>query len=163
MIKDQMNKIYKDIDPDKIPWNIETPPEILQTLTRNNILRPCKLIELGCGAGNYVIYFSKIGFDATGVDISENAIEIARKSVLNAGIKCNFVVADVLGDMSEIKDKYDFAYDWELLHHISPDNREKYVNNVYRLLNPEGRYLSVCFSEDSVQFGGAGKYRRTPT
>jgi len=162
MIKDQMNKIYKDMAPDKIPWNMETPPEILQSLTRNHILRPCKLIELGCGAGNYVIYFSKTGFDATGVDISENAIEMARKSALKTGAKCKFIVADVLGDMSEIKDQYDFAYDWELLHHIFPADRERYVDNVYRLLNPEGRYLSVCFSEESAQFGGAWKYRKTP-
>jgi SAM-dependent methyltransferase len=162
MIKEQMEKIYRDIDPDKIPWNIETPPEILTGLTSKNIIRPCKAIELGCGAGNYVIYFSKIGFDATGVDISENAIEIAKKSALKAGVTCKFIVADLLGDLSEINEKYDFAYDWELLHHIFPDHREKYVNNVCRLLNPKGRYLSVCFSEDSPQFGGTGKYRSTP-
>ncbi len=38
----------------------------------------------------------------------------------------------------------------------------KYINNVHRLLNPEGMYLSVCFSEKSPQFGGVGKYRKTP-
>ncbi len=31
-----------------------------------------------------------------------------------------------------------------------------------RLLNPAGHYLSVFFSEDSPQFGGKGKYRKTP-
>jgi hypothetical protein len=36
------------------------------------------------------------------------------------------------------------------------------VNNVHRLLRVDGRYLSVCFSEDSPQFGGSGKYRKTP-
>ena len=57
---------------------------------------------------------------------------------------------------------FDFAYDWELLHHIFPEDREKYINNVDRLLNPDGRYLSVCFSEGSPGFGGSGKYRKTP-
>jgi len=77
-------------------------------------------------------------------------------------VKCTFVVADVLGDLTEIADKFDFAYDWELLHHIFPEAREKYIENVWRLLNPKGRYLSVCFSEESDQFGGVGKYRKTP-
>ena len=161
MIKEQMEKIYRDIDPDKIPWNIKTPPEILTGLTSKNIIMPCKVIELGCGTGNYVIYFSKLGFEATGVDISKSAIKIAIKSASNANVTCKFIVADVLGDLSENNEKYDFAYDWELLHHIFPGNREKYVNNVHKLLNPKGRYLSVCFSEDSPQFGGAGKYRST--
>ena len=162
MIKDQMEKIYREMSPDDIPWNIETPPEILQALITKNVLRPCRVIELGCGAGNYVIYFAKNGFDATGVDISENAIGMARKSALRKGIKCIFIVADVLGDISEIIDEFDFAYDWELLHHIFPDDRDKYIGNVCRLLKPRGQYLSVSFSETSKQFGGMGKYRKTP-
>jgi SAM-dependent methyltransferase len=57
---------------------------------------------------------------------------------------------------------FDFAYDWELLHHIFPEQRRKYVENVAGLLNPKGHYLSVCFSERDPQFGGSGKYRETP-
>ncbi len=162
MIKDQMEKIYRSIPLDKIPWNIETPPDILQNIVKTEKIKPCKVIELGCGTGNYVIYLSSKGFDATGVDISKTAIEIATNSASKKGINCNFISSDVLGDMTEVQDTFDFAYDWELLHHIFPQDREKYINNVHRLLNPEGMYLSVCFSEKSPQFGGVGKYRKTP-
>ena len=162
MIKDQMEKIYRSIPLDKIPWNIETPPDILQNIVKTEKIKPCKVIELGCGTGNYVIYLSSKGFDATGVDISKTAIEIAINSTSKKGINCNFISSDVLGDMAEVQDTFDFAYDWELLHHIFPQDREKYINNVHRLLNLEGMYLSVCFSEKSPQFGGAGKYRKTP-
>jgi len=162
MIKDQMEKIYRSIPLDKIPWNIETPPDILQNIVKTEKIKPCKVIELGCGTGNYVIYLSSKGFDVTGVDISKTAIEIAINSASKKGINCNFISSDVLGDMAEVQDTFDFAYDWELLHHIFSQDREKYINNVHRLLNPEGMYLSVCFSEKSPQFGGAGKYRKTP-
>jgi len=162
MIKEQMERIYRDIPLDTIPWNRTIPPEILVTAVTANITRACKVIEMGCGAGNYVIYFSKSGYDCAGMDISENAIRIARKLSLTAGAKCKFFVADATGDLSECNSTFDFVYDWELLHHIFPEDREKYLNNVDRLLNPDGRYLSVCFSEDSPQFGGSGKYRKTP-
>ncbi len=162
MIKDQMEKIYRSIPLDKIPWNIETPPDILQNIVKTEKIKPCKVIELGCGTGNYVIYLSSKGFDASGVDISKTAIEIATNSASKKGINCNFISSDVLGDMTEVQETFDFAYDWELLHHIFPQDREKYINNVHRLLNPEGMYLSVCFSEKSPQFGGVGKYRKTP-
>lgn len=157
-----MEKIYRSIPLDKIPWNIETPPDILQNIVKTEKIKPCKVIELGCGTGNYVIYLSSKGFDVTGVDISKTAIEIAINSASKKGINCNFISSDVLGDMAEVQDTFDFAYDWELLHHIFSQDREKYINNVHRLLNPEGMYLSVCFSEKSPQFGGAGKYRKTP-
>ena len=162
MIKEQMNKIYSNKDLNNIPWNIETFPSILQDLVRSKILSPCKIIELGCGVGNYIRYFSKMGFNATGVDISDKAIDIARILAQKAGVKCEFIEVDVLGNMSDIKSKYDFAYDWELLHHIFPEDRNKYIENVHRLLTIQGRYMSVCFSEANTQFGGVGKYRKTP-
>jgi SAM-dependent methyltransferase len=162
MIKEQMDKIYRDIPIDKIPWNIITPPEILKMAITANGPDQCKIIELGCGAGNYVIYFSTLGYFLTGVDISENAIEIARKSALNAGVKCDFYVADVTEPIPGFHEMFCFAYDWELLHHIYPEDRDRYLHNVTNLLTKNGRYLSVCFSEDSPQFGGTGKYRKTP-
>jgi len=58
MIKDQMEKIYKSIPPEKIPWNMESPPDILRALVQTKKISPCKVIELGCGTGNYVIYLS---------------------------------------------------------------------------------------------------------
>jgi len=54
-------------------------------------------------------------------------------------MNCNFISSDGLGDMAEIQDTFDFAYAWELLHHIFPKDRETYIHNVHRLLNPEGR------------------------
>lgn len=162
MLKDQMEKIYKDLSPNEIPWNIESPPDILKSIVTGGIVKPCKAIDLGCGTGNYSMYLASQGFDVTGIDISPTAIELARNSAIQRGIKCSFMVADVLGGMNEVFDKFDFAFDWELLHHIFPSDREKYINNVCHLLNPGGRYLSICFSEENTQFGGKGKYRNTP-
>lgn len=162
MIKEQMNRIYGSMDLADIPWNVETPPDVFHDLIKSGKLSPCKIIELGCGVGNYVRYLAGKGFDATGVDISEKAIEIARELAEKAGVTCKFLAADVLGDLSEITSKYDFVYDWELLHHIFPEDRNEYTENVRKLLKPEGRYMSVCFSEESAQFGGSGKYRKTP-
>ncbi len=162
MLKDRMDRIYADLPADSIPWNRESPPAILRALVESGTIAPCRAIEFGCGAGNYVIYLAGRGFDATGVDLSSVAIGMATHSASRKGVSCRFVAADVLGDLPELSGPFDFAYDWELLHHIFPPDRERYVANVFRLLRPGGRYLSVCFSENSPQFGGAGKYRGTP-
>ena len=57
---------------------------------------------------------------------------------------------------------FDFAYDWDVLHHVFPEHRTTYLENVHRLLQPGGKYLSVCFHETDPAFGGQGKYRDTP-
>ena len=157
-----MDEIYSTIPLAKIPWNMETPPEILVTFIDTQFKKPCKIIELGCGTGNYVIYLTEKGFDVAGVDISQKAIDIAKNSAKEKSVNGKFIVADVLGDLSKITENFDLVYDWELLHHIFPEDREQYFENVKRLLKPSGLYLSVSFSEKSPQFGVEEKYRKTP-
>ncbi|MDD1662224.1 MAG: class I SAM-dependent methyltransferase [Methanomicrobiales archaeon] len=156
-----IDEIYRRMPLDRIPWNIETPPDALVDLVTSGKVKPCRTIDLGCGAGNYAIYLAGMGFDVTGVDGSPTAIEIAKEKAEEKGIRCNFIVADLLGDLHEVDGTFDFAYDWEVLHHIFPDDREPYMKNVHKILNPGAKYLSVCFSDEDLQFGGTGKFRKT--
>jgi len=162
MIKDQMENIYTNLSPDEIPWNMGTPPDLLRDLVESGRVTPCKTVDLGCGTGSYAIFLAGLGFDVTGIDISPTAIEMAKKSAAQKGVPCRFIASDVLGEMNDFRDRFDFAYDWQVLHHIFPEDRETYISNVVRLLHAGGGYLSVCFSEESTQFGGVGKYRKTP-
>ena len=162
-VKEQMDKIYSGLLLllDDIPWNQPEPAAALVELVESGRVSPCKTIDLGCGIGNYAIYLAGQGFDVTGVDISPKAIEIAKENSRKKGVWCNFIVTDLLGDLGQINKTFDFACGWELLHHIFPGQRKRYVKNVNRLLNPKANYLSVCFSEKDRQFGGKGKYRKT--
>lgn len=157
----RMDEIYINMPLDEIPWNMEAPPQLLVELVDTGKVKPCRAIDLGCGAGNYAIYLAERGFDVTGVDISPTAIEIARKNADKKALKCDFFVADVVEELNKLNLTWDFAYDWGFLHHILPEQRQKYVEGVYRILNPSCKYLSVCFSEKDAGFGGSGKYRKT--
>jgi 2-polyprenyl-3-methyl-5-hydroxy-6-metoxy-1,4-benzoquinol methylase len=162
MKQTETDEIYSSIPLNEIPWNIENPPDALLQLIESGKVKPCSVIDLGCGAGNYAVYLAGKGFTVTGVDISETAIKFAQKNAKDKNVSCDFLRADVLGDLGkEVNKTFDFAYDWELLHHIYPENRNKYLENVQCLINPGGRYLSVCFNEKDTQFGGSGKYRKT--
>lgn len=157
----EMDRIYRDMPIAEIPWNIETPPDALVGLVESGKVRPSKAVDLGCGAGNYAIYLAGMGFDVTAFDIAESAIRIAKENARKRGVECDFIVADVLDDRDEFNEAFDFAYDWELLHHIYPEDRKRYVKNVHKMLKASGKYLSVCFSEKDPHFGGSGKYRET--
>lgn len=156
-----VDEIYQKVPLDKIPWNSETAPDALVELVQSGKVRPCKTIDLGCGAGNYAIYLAGKGFEVTGVDSSPSAIKIATENAQKKGFRCRFIVADLLGDLHKVKETFDFGYDWEVLHHIFPEDRENYIKNVYNVLKPGALYFSVCFSEEDPQFGDAGKFRKT--
>jgi SAM-dependent methyltransferase len=159
--RDELDRLYRTRNLGDIPWDREAPPHALVELVEKNIVKPCKTIDLGCGTGNHALYLAGRGFDVTGIDFAPSAIEKAEEKARAAGIRCRFLPADVLGDLVEITETFEFAYGWQLLHHVYPEHRQQYVRNVGRLLVPGGRHLSVCFSEDDPCFGGEGKYRTT--
>lgn len=156
-----MDDVYRNIPAEDIPWNIARPPVPLVVLVERGTVAPCRAIEFGCGIGNYAIYLAAQGFEVTGVDISPAAVELARRNALERGVQCRFVVADMIADPPELGDSFAFGYDWEVLHHIAFEDRERYARNVSSLLRPGALYLTVCFSERSSQFGGEGKVRET--
>jgi SAM-dependent methyltransferase len=162
-IKKQMDGIYEQLSLDEIPWNMERPPELLVELVASGWVLPGDAVDLGCGAGNYAVWLAAHGFEVTGFDISPEALALAQKLAEKQGVSCRFLACDLTGEVEGLDLCFDFAFDWEVLHHVFPVDRERYVSNVHRILRPGGRYLSVCFSEDDVaEFGGDGKYFETP-
>lgn len=161
-LNEQMEQIYRDILPENIPWNLTKPPTLLVQAVESGRIKPCKAVDLGCGAGNYAVWMAKQGFEMTGIDFSREAIKLAESLAAREGVSCNFMVADLLGDIKEFQSSFDFAYDWELLHHIFPEDRPQYIKNVHSIMRPKGIYFSACFSEKDPEFGGEGKYRKTP-
>jgi 2-polyprenyl-3-methyl-5-hydroxy-6-metoxy-1,4-benzoquinol methylase len=163
-IKAQMDGIYGTMAPEAIPWNKPDPPAMLVEMVETRVLAPCDAVDLGCGAGNCAVWLASRGFRVTGIDVSPVAIEMAARMTASRGVSCRFLQGDLTARTSDdLAGAFDFAYDWEVLHHVFPADRPIYVANVHRLLRPGGRYLSVCFSEaDAPAFGSEGKWCRTP-
>ncbi|TKG93775.1 class I SAM-dependent methyltransferase [Puteibacter caeruleilacunae] len=159
-----LEHIYKHLNIKDIPWVKTTPPKVLKSLIKDGVIAPCKTIDLGCGAGYYSIYMAKKGFEVTGVDSSETAIQIARENTKRFQLPCQFEVLDLMNSyaVKDYRNRFDFGMEWQVLHQIFPEHRAQYIANVNRLLNPDAYYLAVCFSEENKNFGGEGKYRKTP-
>lgn len=154
--KEILEKVYEK--PGAV-WTESKPPKELVELIETGKIKPCKVIDIGCGEGLYSIYLAKKGFDVTGVDISENAIRYAKENAEEAGVKINFIVMNVL-NLDRLNDKFDFIFEWALLHHIIPAQREKYIENVSKILKENGKYLSICFNNKNPDFGAKGKNLR---
>ena len=161
-LKDKMEQIYGTAPVDKIPWNIKQPPRQLVELVESGKIAPCLTVDLGCGTGNYAIWLARKGFHVTGIDISEKAVDLARKLAEQEEVECMFRVGNLTDTDFTVDNEYEFAYDWEVLHHVFPEDRYTYIQNVSRLLHKGAKYFSVCFNEQDPDFGGKGKYRKTP-
>jgi SAM-dependent methyltransferase len=161
-LKEKMQEIYSTSAPDNIPWNIQKPPTQLVELIDSGKISPCSVIDLGCGTGNYSLWLAKKGFQVTGIDFSEKAVELASIQAERENVNCKFIVGDLTDSYFKSNSKFSFAYDWEVLHHVFPEDRGTYFQNVVGMLDKGGAYFSICFSEKDPDFGGVGKFRKTP-
>ena len=161
-LQDQMDRIYGSAPLERIPWNLADPPDLMVELVDGGRVRPCRAVDVGCGAGNYAVWLASRGFEVTGIDFSPRAIDLARRLAQEKGVDCEFQVGDLVSPDFDPGLAFQFAYDWEVLHHVFPEERGIYLENIGKILEPGGLYLSVCFSEEDPAFGGEGKYRQTP-
>ncbi len=149
-------EMFEEIYEEGAVWTESEPPKELVKLIESEKIKPCKVLDVGCGEGFYAIYLASKGFDVTGIDISENAIKLAKGNAAKHNVKIKFMSLDV-ADLDEINNKFDFVLEWAILHHIPPEQRNKYLENIKRILNEKGKYLSICFNNQNPDFGAKGK------
>ncbi|PNF38446.1 hypothetical protein B7P43_G04017 [Cryptotermes secundus] len=104
------------------------------------------IIDLGCGNGMLLVELAREGFiNLTGVDYSQNAIDLAESIMKMQNLTIRYEVRDILSiDDTVMSREYAVAldkgtYDAVSLHpEDSKEKREKYILNVWKLLKPQG-------------------------
>jgi len=57
--------------------------------------KPGRALDVGMGQGRNSLFLARLGWDVTGVDISDKAIDLAQQEPTRLGLKINCVVADI--------------------------------------------------------------------
>lgn len=145
------NKLYAEMNVEDMHWYLpELDPDLKDALDEYQI-RSGSFLDLGTGPGTQAIELSKMGFDVTGIDISENAINKAR--ILNGSVK--FIQDDILN--SHLHQQFDFIFDRGCFHIIDENKRSIYLVEVVKLLNKNGMIFLKCFSDKNT-FTGFGPH-----
>lgn len=115
--------------------------ELVATLAVRGLAKPGeKALDIGCGGGWESIFLAQCGYQVTGVDISNNAIALAKKRAEEAGVKVDFRQGNALTLPVE-DESIDFANDRGCFHVLSVEDREAYVKEVQRVLKPGATLL----------------------
>ena len=114
-----------------------------------------KVLDIGCGNGWISIRAAKEGHEVWGIDSSETAIGEAKEASKKAGVdeSTHFQLGDALNLPYE-DSFFGALIDRGLLHHILPENRPIYFQNILRVLKPQSLiYLSVFSTKNPVGIG----------
>ena len=120
------------------PWDTGvSPPELMAFIESRP---PGRALDLGCGTGTNAITLARRGWQVSGVDFIGRAIRQARRKARQAGVQVDFHVGDV-ARLERISGPFDLILDIGCFHSLTEAGRRDYVNNLDRLLAPEGTYL----------------------
>lgn len=132
---------YKETDVKTMPWYEKNLDHDIENEIKSHNYSTGNFLDLGTGPGTQALQLSKYNFKVTGTDISQNAIEKAKK----LSDKINFLADDILN--SKLPDKsFDFILDRGIFHIFDPSQRSQYVQQVKRILNDDGILFLKCMS-----------------
>ena len=111
--------------------------------------RQKKVLDLGCGVGVDLARFAKAGAQAIGVDISERAINLAKKNFDYQELQAELLVMD--GEHLNFEDDtFDFIYAHGILPYTMDEGQ--LVREIHRVLKPGGEALLQAYHKHSWMY-----------
>ena len=107
------------------------------------------MLEVGCGLGTDGAQFANAGADYTGIDLTQAAVDLAKRRFELFDLPGTFRVADAEGlDFPDAS--FDLVYSHGVLHH-TPDTAEA-IREIHRVLRPGGRAVVMLYHRDSYNY-----------
>lgn len=127
---------------------VKTSNWILETQNEKGKLN---ILDLGCGPGLYTEIFAEKGHNVTGVDISKNSIDYARRSAKDKRLNINYINANYL-EINIEPNKYDLiVLIYTDLGVLIPNERENLLKMIYRALKKGGTFIFDVLKDKDIE------------
>ena len=104
------------------------------------------VLEVGCGAGIDLVRFAREGATVTGIDLSKNAIDLARKNFEQSQQKADLLVMN--GECMQFADNtFDVVYAHGVLQYTA--DPRKMIGELHRVLKPGGTAIMMVYNKYS--------------
>ncbi|MCB1186148.1 class I SAM-dependent methyltransferase [bacterium] len=105
-----------------------------------------RVLDLGCGTGLEACAMAGLGWIASGIDISETAVSMARERSAALGLELDWRVGSVL-ELPWDDDSFELLTDRGCLHLIPHSKWRRYAAEAHRVLRPASRLLLRACSD----------------
>jgi ubiquinone/menaquinone biosynthesis C-methylase UbiE len=107
------------------------------------------LLEIGCGMGTDLLQLARRDLQVTGIDLTEEGINLARQRFELYDLPAELKVDDA-ENLSFADNTFDVVYSFGVLHH-TPDT-QKSIDEVHRVLKPGGLAVIMLYHRKSYNY-----------
>ena len=116
---------------------------VVDFIKEHNVRSAC---EFGCGEGRNAIYLAKNNVDTEAYDLSEIAIENAKRNAKESNAEKALFKAGNIFALDLMNKKFDLVIDSGIFHHLAPHRRLQYRDIVSNILAENGYFILLCFA-----------------
>ncbi len=110
-------------------------PEIVGFFRRRNVKR---ILDLGCGSGGHTVYLAMQGFELYAMDVSGEAVKIAKKQVKENRLKAVLKLGSIYHKLHFRDDFFDAVVCIRVIHHARIGDIRNAIDEIERILKPGG-------------------------
>jgi len=105
-----------------------------------------KILDVGCGTGTLACEIARkySGVSISGIDISENLINVARRKVKRYRYNIDFRIGSAL-ELPYEESTFNVVFTTIMFHQLDVNEKRRVVQEIYRILKGNGRYVSAEF------------------
>ena len=146
--KQHWENVFSTKSPNEVSWTQDYPTTSMNYLENLNLSKTANIIDVGGGDSNLIDALLEKGYQNIWVlDISEAALDRAKKRLGDKANKVHWIVSDITEFNTAIK--FDFWHDRAVFHFLTDAiSIEKYVTFVGKSIAENGNFLLGTFSEN---------------
>jgi SAM-dependent methyltransferase len=125
---------------------------IAALLAAEGVAPPAEVLDVTCGIGTQALPLAAKGYRVTGSDLSERAVERARREATARDLDVQFVTSDVRRVTERLHGKYDAVISGanSLTHLLTDDDLMQALAQMHSCLRPGGVFLATIRDYDQL-------------
>lgn len=146
--KSHWENVFITKSPNEVSWTQKYPKTAMNYLEELKLSKTANIIDIGGGDSNLVDALLENGYENIWVlDISEFALEKAKKRLGEKADKVHWIVSDITEFSTDIK--FNFWHDRAVFHFLTEqESMDKYIAIVTNAIAENGNFLLGTFSEN---------------
>ena len=110
------------------------------------IKKGIKVLDLGCGTGNFSIKLAKKGCKVTGIDLSDKMLTLAREKAEKENLQINYYNMNVY-DLNFPDEYFDAVFSMATFEFVK--DMGKAINEIFRVCKDKGQIMIGTINQDS--------------